>query len=104
MPLAEGDRPLRLHPAAAAETEAAYAWYMERSPPAAELFVAALEQAFHRISESPERWPRLRGSVRRYVLRRFPFSVVYQVRPDIIVVVAVAHHRRRPGFWFSRQE
>jgi toxin ParE1/3/4 len=101
--LAEADRQLRLHPAAAAEIEAAFAWYAERSRPAADLFVAALELALRRIGEAPERWPRLRGSVRRYVVPRFPFSVVYQVQPEVIYVVAVAHHRRRPGFWTSRQ-
>jgi hypothetical protein len=39
---------------------------------------------------------------RRYLLHKFPFSVVYLERPDFIEVIAVAHHRRKPGYWSKR--
>jgi plasmid stabilization system protein ParE len=44
-----------------------------------------------------------RGTRRRYVLRRFPYSVFYQATSDEIRSVAVAHHRRRPSYWAGRR-
>jgi hypothetical protein len=58
--------------------------------------------AIENIAEAPSRWPRLHGRFRRYLLHRFPFSVVYLEREHSIEVIAVAHHRRRPGYWKRR--
>jgi toxin ParE1/3/4 len=56
------------------------------------------------LCELPEAWPLWPGrvDVRRRVLRRVPNSILYLVEADAIVIVAVAHHRRRPGYWLSR--
>ena len=47
------------------------------------------------------RWPlwKANRSYRRRVLRRFPYSIFYVVDPDVIIIVALAHHKRRPGYW-----
>lgn len=55
-----------------------------------------------RIVEAPDRWPMYTHGTRRYLLRRFPFSVVYRVSGIAITVVAVVHGKRRPGYWKSR--
>jgi len=81
------------------EVEAAYAWYAEQNPAAAELFLIDLDVAIARVQEAPGIWPRLRGDCRRFVFRRFPFNLVYRVLLDMIEVVAVAHQRRRPQYW-----
>lgn len=47
------------------------------------------------------RWP-VKSGVRRYVLRRFPFLIVYRVLESQVEVIAVTHARRRPGYWKSR--
>ena len=91
--------PLRLHPRAEAEARAAYRWYAERNELVAEAFYLELDAAISRIAEAPHRWPRAIGPFRRFVLGRFPFSVIYLECPDCIDVVAVAHHRRRPAYW-----
>jgi len=44
-----------------------------------------------------------RGTRRRYLLRRFPYSIIYQVSTDELRVIAVAHQRRRPGYWAGRK-
>jgi len=54
------------------------------------------------IVRRPEAWPSFEHGTRRYLLRRFPFSVVYRIEPTRIVIVAMAHFRRRPGYWRSR--
>jgi toxin ParE1/3/4 len=54
------------------------------------------------VAEGPKRWPRIYGLFRRYLLHRFPFSAVYIERGDFIEIIAVAHHRRKPGYWIER--
>ena len=93
---------VRFHPAAAEEAEAAYRWYRERSPSASSAFLAALERAVLLISEAPERPASYLHATRRVLLRRFPFMIVYRVAGDEVQVIAVAHGRRRPGYWRAR--
>ena len=94
---------VRLHPDAIAETNAAYKWYAERSPSAANAFISELDHAISQIQNSPERWTmHLRGT-RKFLLRRFPYAVVYRITESAIQVLAVAHGRRRPGYWKSRR-
>jgi len=97
-----GSHVVRLHPLAAEEAEGARAWYLARNPTVADAFVLELDGAIASIAEGPGRWPRMHGRFRRYLLHKFPFSVVYLERPDFIEVIAVAHHRRKPGYWSKR--
>ena len=86
------------------EAETAARWYAERSPTAAAAFATEIDAAESDILRLPEAWPRFDHGTRRYLLRRFPFSVVYRVEARRILIVAVAHARRRPGYWQSRDE
>jgi plasmid stabilization system protein ParE len=70
------DRPVRLHPLAADEAEEARGWYFVRSAAVADAFRVELDAAIASIAESPRRWPRVYGRFRRYLLHKFPFSVV----------------------------
>jgi plasmid stabilization system protein ParE len=80
----------------------AFDWYAARSRRAAAALLREIEQAAADIVESPDRWPYLRSDVRRYVLRRFPYSLLYRQVQDSIQIIAVAHHKRRPGYWVGR--
>ena len=93
---------VKFHPAAAEEAEAAYGWYAERSLVAARGFREELRHSVEAVAEAPERWPRYGARARRYLFPRFPFSLVYRVRSGEVEVIAVAHGRRRPGYWQSR--
>jgi plasmid stabilization system protein ParE len=77
-------------------------WYAERSPIAARAFATEVNTCVERVGEAPNRWPCYLGGTRRYLFPHFPFSLVYRVRNGEIEIVAVAHHRRRPGYWRSR--
>jgi toxin ParE1/3/4 len=84
----------------------AAAWYDERVAGLGERFLSEAEGAFARIDERPlagSPWAHrhLPAGVRRMFLRSFPYSAVYILEPRI-VVVAVAHVRRRPGYWAER--
>ncbi|PYM24854.1 MAG: plasmid stabilization protein [Candidatus Rokuibacteriota bacterium] len=93
---------VRFHPAAAQEVESTYDWYAARSASAAHGFREELRQAVDAVASHPHAWPRYGSRIRRYVFPRYPFSLVYLVRNSDIEVVAVAHGRRRPGYWRSR--
>lgn len=91
-----------IHPAAVKEARRAYRWYQRRSARAAERFRLALEAAVEQISVTPERWPKYLHGTRYRLLRRFPFIVVYRIRAQHLQIVAVAHGRRKPGYWRRR--
>jgi toxin ParE1/3/4 len=90
------------HPAALREVEDAQAWYEERSLLAATAFLHELSIAVQRIRQAPNRYPSAEAGTRRILFDRFPFTVYYRVKSDAVNVVAVAHQKRRPGYWSSR--
>ena len=87
---------------ALAEAEEAARWYAERSPTAATVFASELDAAAQAIVRMPDSWPAYDHGTRRFLLRRFPYSVVYRVEANRIVIVAVAHAHRRPSYWSRR--
>lgn len=92
-----------LHEEAAAEYNAAFDWYLERSPDAALKFDTEVERAFQQILRAPQRWAAGSHATRRFLLRQFPFVLIYRERPSAsIQVVAVAHTSRKPGYWTTR--
>jgi plasmid stabilization system protein ParE len=95
---------VRFHPEAQDEYQVSLAWYQARSPQAADRFEAEVERVLGLIAANPAGFPRYDEGSRFAMLRRFPFSVVYQAEPDgRVEVVAVAHARRRPGYWEDRR-
>ncbi len=95
--------PVEFHPDAVDEAAAAREWYQARSPSAADAFVAELDRVIKRIRDNPTRWPSFVHGTRRYLLRKFPFQVVYRLVGTTIQVIAVAHGQRKPGYWKTRR-
>jgi len=85
------------------EYTASYAWYYERGTHLAFEFEREIERAIRLIAEAPARWPAYQKNYRRVLVRRFPFSLIYQIRATDIVVLAVAHGHRLPGYWKNRK-
>jgi len=93
---------LEIHPEALEEALAGYSWYLDRSEKAADGFFASLGRAFETVAEAPERWPLHVHGTRRFVLPTFPYSVIYKAAGHLLIVYAVAHGKRRPGYWKQR--
>jgi plasmid stabilization system protein ParE len=93
---------VELNPAALREIDDAFEWYLERSLQAAEAFIRELNSALALIASAPAIWPRFEAGTRRYVLRKFPYSIIYVEIPAGIEVIAVAHQKRRPRYWQAR--
>jgi toxin ParE1/3/4 len=90
------------HQGAVTDVKSAVAWYQKRSRKAALDFVEELRRAFDTICEAPERWPISKNNTRRFLLWRFPFSIIYSAQSSTVTVWAVAHHSRRPEYWTHR--
>ena len=99
---------LRLDPAANAETHEAAVWYEEQQHGLGVEFLAAVDSAMHQIEQSPQRYARLEtipeeADVRRLVLDRFPYAIIFEAVEDEVRILAVAHTHRRPNYWKGRQ-
>lgn len=90
------------HPDADDEAIVAHDWYAERSIAAAESFERELDLSISAIADNPTLWSRYVHGTRRYLMKRFPFVIVYRAKPTHIEIIAVAHGRRRPGYWRER--
>ena len=93
---------VEFHPEARAEFLAEIEWYASHSVAAADRFNAEFARAVELVADAPVRWPRSSHGTRRHLVMHFPFALIYDFRRDVVFVVAVAHHRRKPGYWRSR--
>src|SRR6476660_5034632 len=93
---------LELHPQTVAEARAARRWYVRRNVAAADRFMAELDRAMARIVTAPQQCPPYLHGTRFQRLRRFPYLVVFRETDAAIQVVAVAHGKRKPGYWKRR--
>jgi plasmid stabilization system protein ParE len=92
-------RRLVVGPIAEREVEEAARWYEARAKGLGQAFVDEVLRVFDAIEEGPEDFPLLRDPYRRKLLQRFPYIVIYKVTARRVYVRAVAHGRRRPGYW-----
>ena len=93
---------LSIHEVAEAGIEAADFYDLE-SPGLGSLFIDEIQRALQTIVDFPDAAPLILGRVRRRLVAKFPYSLVYTARGDEIRVLAVAHHERRPFYWRGRR-
>lgn len=91
-----------IHPTALEEAETASDWYAQRSARAAERFLDELDAAVDQISRNPGQYPSYDFGTQRMVLRRFPFVIIFRDLAVRVEIIAIAHARRRPGYWRDR--
>lgn len=65
-------------------------------------FLDKIDAAILDIREAPERWPIIRSNIRRRLVHRFPYALLYRVEPEEIIIQATMHLRRRPDYWIGR--
>jgi plasmid stabilization system protein ParE len=95
---------LVFRPQARLEIAEAFRWYESRTPGLGIEFLDALELTLDAIRMAPDRFPELRPARRRAIVRRFPFSIIFDGSEDAICVFACHHHRRSPRPWPVREE
>lgn len=90
-------------PPAEDDFEQSYLWYRKRSPDTAIRFRTVIREAIEKLRDDPALGIRMDDTYRFYRIKKsFPFYLVYRTEPTKIVVVAIAHNRREPGFWRAR--
>jgi len=93
---------LDIHPSALAELKSSISWYLEQNEATADKFVEEIDRAIDLVLASPHRWPTSDLDTRKFVLRRFPYAVIYHERKSVVRILAIAHGHRRPGYWKDR--
>lgn len=93
---------LYFHPEADLELDQAIAYYEELRPGLGLEFAEEIYAAISRIIEFPNAWTRLTPNTRRCIVNRFPYGVIYQVRRNVLQIIAVASFHRLPGYWKDR--
>jgi plasmid stabilization system protein ParE len=93
---------IRIQSQAQQEINQAFDWYFRRNPEAAGAFLTEIGASLAQIASHPQLYPIYTKNTRRRVLAGFPYSVIFQEKDDVILIVAVAHAKRRPGYWRRR--
>jgi hypothetical protein len=94
---------LGFHPEADEEFQGAIEYYEVCQRGLGEEFYLEIHATIDRILSYPQTWPVLDGEIRRCLVHRFPYGVLYSVQPEGILVLAVMHLRREPGYWKVRK-
>jgi plasmid stabilization system protein ParE len=96
-------RRFSIHETAEAEINEAADFYDLEDLGLGSVFIDEVERGIESISQFPEAAQLVRGRVRKKPLVKFPYSLVYSVRPDEVRLLAVAHQKRRPFYWRGRR-
>ncbi len=95
-------RPVRFLLPAEQEMLDAAKYYELQAPGLGTSFLDKIKFAINDISECPERWPIIRFDIRRRLIHRFPYCLLYRIDSNEIVILAVMHLRRHPNYWIRR--
>jgi len=92
------------HPEALEEFEEATAFYAQRQKGLEARFIDAIATAIKHASDSPQRWRKFDGEIRRVLVHVFPYAVLYSIEKELIYIIAVMHCRREPEYWKNRKK
>jgi hypothetical protein len=95
---------VEFHPEADVELAQAVEYYENKRKGLGGAFFDEVSSALQRITRFPTAWAILSRRSRRCVTNRFPYGVVYRVKGSTVLVVAIAHLHRKPGYWLTREQ
>jgi len=95
-------KPVEFHVEANAELDEVVGYYEKQSPGLGLDLRKEVEAAVQKIRVAPLRWSLYSKRTRRFLIRRFPYLIIFRELADKILIIAVAHGRRRPGYWHDR--
>jgi toxin ParE1/3/4 len=101
---------LELHPEARAELRSAALWHDERRTGLGDEFIAEVSAAFDRLGNAPESYPAWPGTraagplIRKATIQRFPYVIAFENHEHRVLVLAIAHAKRRPLYWLTRAQ
>ncbi|HBB87518.1 MAG TPA: plasmid stabilization protein [Blastocatellia bacterium] len=92
----------KFHPEALEDYQEAANWYSQRGPALSFRFVNAIEQAISKAAQTPRRWTIIEEDIHRCLAHVFPYAILYTIESDYVLIVAVMHCSREPGYWRHR--
>jgi toxin ParE1/3/4 len=95
-------RQAEYHPEAKSEMQESASWYDDKVDDLGLDFLLEVKNAESHIVQNPELWPNYEAGTRRYIMQRFPFAVIYLTSEEKVQIIAVAHCKRKPGYWKDR--
>ncbi len=93
---------LIFHPAALQEYADAVNYYAQIRIDLAQTFINHVENTVNQIRESPNRYPVLKKDIRKAFIQKFPYTLLYRFENETILIFALMHHSRKPGYWLKR--
>lgn len=90
------------HPEALAEYADAALYYEERTVGLGADFTVEVESAIQSVLNTPDRWRCIEEDIRRFLVRRFPYGILYTIEQDYVLILALMHLSREPGYWRHR--
>ncbi len=93
---------IRIIEPAELELNDAFEFYEVQTPNLGKRFIEEFNKGVARITQHPESWPRVRDDIRKCILNKFPYSILYAIEHESIIITAVAHQRRQPDYWIDR--
>ena len=93
---------VEISPGAKRDVSTAFSWYKERSAKAANSFRAEVLSVFDLIAENPESRALWDNSVRRFVMKLYPYTIYFEIDQSVVRILALGHHRRLPDYWVGR--
>lgn len=96
---------INVHPKAQDELLESVLWYNIRKPRLGNEFFDTISSVIDQISQNPKQFPYLTNEkqIQVKVVKRFPFSVIFKVEADQLLILAVAHNKRKPNYWIKRK-
>src|SRR5262245_52954887 len=84
------------------EVDDAVVWYEQQAEGLSRDFLDELDRIVRLVRIYPLMGKQIESEIRRFLLMRFPYSLIYGIDEDTIVVIAVAHQHRQPRYWINR--
>lgn len=94
---------LRIHPEASAEIQKEAIYYEQKSQGLGANFLKEIDEAVERIIGYPEQFPDWNYGLKKCMLNRFPFSILFRHKPNLIEILVVRHDARHPDYGLERQ-
>lgn len=95
-------REVEYHPMAQAEIQESVIWYDNKIDGLGLGFMLEVKASESKIARNPETWPNYEAGTKRYLMKKFPYAIIYLITEDRIKIVAVAPYKRKPGYWKER--
>lgn len=93
---------IRWQAEAVEEVDAIAAFYQGIQPGLEQRFLEVMEDALRRIGRRLQMYQTIEKDIRRCKLPRFPYGIIFRVKPEHLEIIAVMHLRRQPGYWRTR--